>query len=726
MSSIKFLKDKTLWPRIRQATGTVYGDIGTSVLYTVMEITRETILLKHHGIGHEEAAAMVEAGGADLLSSSELLGSLSLIFWALIFLTVKYDLIVMRADHRGEGGTFALLSLLKGYTGKVFAGGIISFLVVCAAGLLAADGIITPPVSMLGAFEPLGVTWAVLLTLVCLVVLFKMQWRGTSKVGGLFGWFMIAVWFPWIAIKGLPWVVAHPEVFLAINPVYAVQFLVSFPGIGALVILGVVVLAITGGEAKYADIGHFSRSSESKVKGDGGIEPELSGRIPVMCSWFMIVLPCLILCYAGQIAYMLDQGVPARANTFYALTPRTGNQAIDDIIEIVDVAISAVAAIIASQALITGMFSIVKQATVAGFVPRFRVFHTDEHGEGQVYIPAVNWALFLGCVAVTLMFKTATNLTAAYGVAVTGSMAITSIIISYIAFYRWKWNLIWMLLIFVPFLVIDFAFFAANLLKLGSGGYFPVLIAIVLILIMLTWRWGRKSLADAFYAFGVKEGKRIEWLVSLRDMLDELEITIQENLPAARSLIQGRRRLVESDRAAVFLCSRPIESVDDYVPVVMRIFLKKYGVLPSQVVFMHINQTSLAMFPAEERYRVTKLGNDIHSLVASYGYMEQPDIRKALRENQAEGKLSIAAERWIIEVGEEDIIAEKDLGIIQRLRVFLFSWILRLSTPAHKYLGLVYDAAVSKELIPVVFSKKGTRIALPELELIEAVVEKSR
>lgn len=724
MSSIKFLQDKTLWPRIRQATGTVYGDIGTSVLYTVMEITRETILLKHHGLGHAEAAALVEAGGADLLSVSDLLGSLSLIFWALIFLTVKYDLIVMRADHRGEGGTFALLSLLKGYTGKVFAGGVISFLVVCAAGLLAADGIITPPVSMLGAFEPLGVTWAVLLTLVCLVVLFKMQWRGTSKVGGIFGWFMIAVWFPWIAIKGLPWVVSHPEVFLAINPVYAVHFLVSFPGIGALVILGVVVLAITGGEAKYADIGHFSRSSESKVKGDGGIEPELSGRIPVMCSWFMIVLPCLILCYAGQIAYMLDQGVPPRANTFYALTPQTNNEAVNDLIEFVDVAISAVAAIIASQALITGMFSIVKQATVAGFVPRFRVFHTDEHGEGQVYIPAVNWALFLGCVAVTLMFKTATNLTAAYGVAVTGSMAITSIIISYIAFYRWKWNLIWMLLIFVPFIVIDFAFFAANLLKLGSGGYFPVLIAIILILIMLTWQWGRKSLADAFYAFGVKEGKRIEWLVSLRDMLDELEITIQENLPAARSLIQGRRRLVESDRAAVFLCSRPVESVDDYVPVVMRIFLKKYGVLPSQVVFMHINQTSLAMFPAEERYRVTKLGNDIHSLVASYGYMEQPDIRKALRENQAEGKLSIAAERWIIEVGEEDIIAEKDLGIIQRLRVFLFSWILRLSTPAHKYLGLVYDAAVSKELIPVVFSKKGTRIALPELELIEAVAEK--
>ena len=719
MASIKLFKDSTLWPRIRQATGTVYGDIGTSVLYTVMEMTRETILLKHHGQGHSHAAALVESGGVDLLSQTELLGSLSLIFWALIFLTVKYDLIVMRADHRGEGGTFALLSLLKGYTGKVFAGGLISFLVVCAAGLLAADGIITPPVSMLGAFEPLGVTWAVILTLFCLVLLFKMQWRGTSKVGSLFGWFMIGVWFPWIALKGLPWVMGHPEVFLAINPIYAIQFLMSFPGIGALVILGLVVLAITGGEAKYADIGHFSRSSESKVTGDGGIEPELSGRIPVMASWFMIVLPCLILCYAGQIAYMLDQGVPPRANTFYALTPKTGNPDFDKIIGIIDVAISAVAAIIASQALITGMFSIVKQATVAGFVPRFRVFHTDEHGEGQVYIPAVNWALFLGCVAVTLMFKTATNLTAAYGVAVTGSMAITSIIISYIAYYRWQWKLPWVLLVFVPFLIIDFAFFGANLLKLGSGGYFPVLIAMVLIMIMLTWQWGRKSLASAFYAFGVREGKRIEWLVSLRDMLDELEITIQENLPAARSLIQGRRRLVESDRAAVFLCSRPIESVDDYVPVVMRIFLKKYGVLPSQVVFMHINQTSLARYPIAERYRVKKLGNDIHSLVASYGYMEQPDIRKALKDNQDAGRLAIAAERWIVEVGEEDIIADKDLGLLQRLRVFLFSWILRLSTPAHKYLGLVYDAAVSKELIPVVFAKQGTRITLPELELVE-------
>lgn len=174
---------------------------------------------------------------------------------------------------------------------------------------------------MLGAFEPLGIPISMILTLVCLVILFKMQWRGTSKVGGAFGWFMIAVWFPWIALKGLPWVVAHPEVFLAINPVYAVSFLASFPWIGALVILGVVVLAITGGEAKYADIGHFSRSSDSTSSGNDSIEPSLSGRIPVMYSWFMIVLPCLILCYAGQIAYMIDRGVPPREYLLCADSP---------------------------------------------------------------------------------------------------------------------------------------------------------------------------------------------------------------------------------------------------------------------------------------------------------------------------------------------------------------------------------------------------------------------
>ena len=718
MSKIVQSSQPPLRPRIRQATGTVYGDIGTSVLYTIMEITREAVLLRNHHLGHAAAATLV-AGGGNLLSKNDLLGELSLVFWALIFLTAKYDLMIMRADHRGEGGTFALWSLLKGYSGRIFAGGLIGFLVVCAAALLAADGIITPPISMLGAFEPLGQSYAVLVTLVCLVMLFKVQWRGTSKIGGWFGWFMICIWFPWIALKGAPWIVAHPEVFLAFNPLYALEFLRSFPQLGFMVILGVVVLAITGGEAKFADIGHFSLSSNSSTPEGESLPTRDSGRIPVMYSWFMVVLPSLLICYAGQVAYMLANGVPERCNTYYALTPRVGIEWLDRIIQFADVAISAIAAIIASQALITGMFSIVKEATALGVSPRFRVFHTDAHGAGQVYIPAVNWALFFGCVLVTLVFQTSGNLAAAYGVAVTGTMGITTIIFGYVAFYRWKWRITLVYLVCTPILIIDLLFFGSNLLKLFHGGYFPVLVASLLVTIMLVWQWGRKSLASAFYEFGVREGKRIDWLVGLREMLDDLEITLQENLPAARSLIQGRRRLVESDRAAVFLCSRPIRSTEDYVPVVLRIFLKKYGVLPAQVVLMHVNQSSVATIPADQRYSVIKLGNDIHSVIVNYGYMDQPEIRFDLKELQRLGMLPIAAERWIIEVGEEEIIADQNLPFLKRLGVITFSWILRLTTPAHKYLGLVYDAAVSKEVIPVIFSRDKIRVALPELELIQ-------
>jgi KUP system potassium uptake protein len=530
---------------------------------------------------------------------------------------------------------------------------------------------------------------------------------------------MICIWFPWIALKGAPWIVAHPEVFLAFNPLYALEFLRSFPQLGFVVILGVVVLAITGGEAKFADIGHFSLSSNSSTPEGESLPTRDSGRIPVMYSWFMVVLPSLLICYAGQVAYMLANGVPERCNTYYALTPRVGIEWLDRIIQFADVAISAIAAIIASQALITGMFSIVKEATALGVSPRFRVFHTDAHGAGQVYIPAVNWALFFGCVLVTLVFQTSGNLAAAYGVAVTGTMGITTIIFGYVAFYRWKWRITLVCLVCTPILIIDLLFFGSNLLKLFHGGYFPVLVASLLVTIMLVWQWGRKSLASAFYEFGVREGKRIDWLVALREMLDDLEITLQENLPAARSLIQGRRRLVESDRAAVFLCSRPIRSTEDYVPVVLRICLKKYGVLPAQVVLMHVNQSSVATIPADQRYSVIKLGNDIHSVIVNYGYMDQPEIRFDLKELQRLGMLPIAAERWIIEVGEEEIIADQNLPFLKRLGVITFSWILRLTTPAHKYLGLVYDAAVSKEVIPVIFSRDKIRVALPELELIQ-------
>ncbi len=712
---------KSLFTRAREASGTVYGDIGTSVLYTVMEITRETIRLRYHDLSDTELTDLIEQGGAQI-SQQDLLGSLSLIFWALIILSIKYDMLVMRADDRGEGGSFALWNLLRGYTGKIFGFSILGYLVVAAAGLMAADGIITPPISMLGAFEPLAVlglgeTPAILITVVCLFAMFKAQWRGTSKVGGFFGWFMMLIWFPWIALKGLPWVIQHPEVFLAINPIYGLNFLLSVPTAGIFVVLGVVVLAITGGEAKYADIGHFAIASDEPVPEHESIAPKFSGRRPVMISWFWLVLPCLLLNYAGQVAYMLGNGVPARANTFYALTPRVGNETIDTVILGIDLIISAGAAFIASQALITGMFSLTKQAISLGFMPRFEVKYTSSEAEGQVYLPAVNWLMFVGCLMVTLLFRNAGNLAAAYGIAVTGTMTVTSFMFGNIAYYRWRWPLWLVILVMGPILLFDFTFFFSNLLKLGSGGYFPMILATVLVTIMLTWQWGRSQIGAAFYRFGVREGKRVDWLVSLRDMLDDIEIALKENLPHARMLVQGRRRLVESDRAAVFLCSRPILTVDDYVPVVLRVFLKKYGVLPSHVIFLHVNQLSEPYFTGKQRYSVHPIGNDIDSIVARYGYLEQPDVRGALRDLQKAKQIDIAAERWIIEVGEEDVIMDPKLSLLQKLRVAIFRWTLRLSTPAHKYLGLVYDAALSKEIIPVVFGPTETKVDLPELEI---------
>ncbi len=703
---------------MREATGTVYGDIGTSVLYTLVEITRETIRLKHHALGEEQVNALLEGGGS-LLTTQEALGSLSLVYWALIFLTVKYDLLIMRADNRGEGGTFALWALLRGYTGRILGISAIGYLVVAAAGLLAADGVITPPISLLGAYEPLGEQWAVALALASLFLLFKPQWRGTSRVGGFFGWFMMLVWFPWIALKGLPWIVQHPEVFRALDPTYALAFLSQFPSLGAFVILGVVVLAITGGEAKYADIGHFSRPGEGETGAGQSLDPKNSGRRPVMYSWFSLVLPCLLCNYAGQVAYLLERGVPPRANTFYALTPRTGDPTVDSIILGVDLAVSAVAAFIASQALITGMFSIVKQAIALGFCPRFEVKYTSREAEGQVYIPAVNWAMFLGCATITLVFRTSGNLAAAYGIAVTGTMGITTLAFGYVAYYRWGWGIGKVLAVCGLIMAVDLLFFLSNLLKFLHGGYFPMAIATVLVTIMLTWQWGRSELARAFYAFGIAQGKRVSWLVALRDKLDEIRVSVEENLPQARALVQGRRRLGETDRACVFLCSRPIRGLDDYLPVQLRVFLKKYGVLPAHITLFHVHQVAVAEARGGADFEVVNLGRNIVAVSGTYGYMERPDVRGGLRELQRRGEIDIPSDRWIIMVGEEDIIIGDDVTTWQRARLQLFRLILRLSTPAHRFFGLSYDAGVSKELIPVEFSREGVRVTLPELEIVE-------
>jgi KUP system potassium uptake protein len=299
-------------------------------------------------------------------------------------------------------------------------------------------------------------------------------------------------------------------------------------------------------------------------------------------------------------------------------------------------------------------------------------------------------------------------------------MGITTLAFGYVAHYRWGWKAWKVLAVCAPIMAIDLLLFGSNLLKFTHGGYIPIAIATALVAIMLTWQWGRAELAGAFFAFVVEGGKRMSWLVALREKVDEIRVSIEENLPLARTLIQGRRRLVETDRAFVFLCSRPIRDLDEFVPISMRVFLKKYGVLPAHVTLFHVNVLSMAEVKrGGARFEVINLGRNIVSVVGTYGYMEQPDIRGALRELQTAGLIEIASDRWIIESGEEEIIASDDLPALRRLRIAFFRTILRLSTPAHKFLGLGYDAGVSKEIIPVVFSRSGVKVALPELEIAE-------
>jgi len=671
----------SFFTRMRQATGTVYGDIGTSVLYTVVEIVRE---LQRHA-----------TPGSDL--KRDLLGGLSLVFWALMFLTVKYDLLITRADSKGdgtgEGGTFALWTLLKGVPGKVVGLAVIGVLVVVATGMLAADGLITPVISMLGAFEPLGESWAVVATVGTLLLLFRFQSRGTARVGGFFGYFMVFLWFPWIALKGIPWAFAHPEVFLAVNPLYAADFLWHQGWLGSMVILGAVVLAITGGEAMYADMGHF-------------------GRAPIVWSWRTFVLPCLLLNYFGQVGYVLDRGVPPGGNTFYALTPAFGIAWLDGALKVFDIAVSTIAAIIASQALITGMFSVVKQAIALGFCPRFDVRYTSKEVEGQVYIPAVNWAMLVGCITLALTFQTASALASAYGIAVTATMAITTFCFGYVAVYVWKKPPVLVWVVCGLLISVDLLFFVANSLKFFQGGYVPVVVAAVVVTAMLTWQWGRARLAAAFGAY---DSKPLRWLIDLREMLDEAKQAVAEELYMAARLVQGPRELVEINRAVVFLCSRPIRQPDDRVPVVLRVFLKKTGALPRHITLLHVNQIADPEVVGD-RYEVVQISPGIVSVVVSYGYAERPDIRKALRELQQQGRIQIPSDRWIIEAGEEEVLVGEGIDPLDKARLYLFRTLLRLSTPAHRYFGLGSDAGVSKSVLPVVFDGHGASLRLPELE----------
>ena len=538
------------------ALGVVYGDIGTSPLYAFKEAF----------IGPHAVA----------LTKANVLGVLSLVFWSLNFVvTFKYLSLVMRADNRGEGGIIALLALVRPagepnrrYRALIAVG-------LFGAALLYGDGIITPAISVLGAVEGLSLAtpaladWLVPIALVIITALFAVQRHGTAGVGRIFGP-LTGIWFICIAVLGVRGIASHPSVLAALNPAHAVSFFARERAEGFL-ILAAVVLVITGGEALYADMGHF-------------------GRRPIRLAWYGVVLPALVLNYFGQGALLLENPAAA-SNPFYGLVPSWALYPM--------VGIATGAAVVASQALISGAFSLTRQAVQLGFSPRVNVVHTSGEQIGQIYIPQVNFALWIACVGLVLAFRTSSNLAATYGVAVTGTMLATTILFAVVARRLWRWSLWKVLPIVGAFIVVDIAFFTANLAKIPDGGWFPLVVATFVFLLMSTWKKGRV---------------RLTALVQENTL--PLDLFLQDVAGRKPHRVPG---------VAVFLTSIP-----GGAPPVLLHHLKHNKVLHEKVLLMSILSEEIPQVDIEDRVECKDLGEGFYQVIGRFGFMETPDVPEVL------------------------------------------------------------------------------------------------
>ena len=571
------------------ALGVVFGDIGTSPLYTLHEV-----FSSHHPIP---------------ATPENVMGVLSLILWALILVvTIKYVAFVMRADNRGEGGIMALIALAGQQTvnhpGKqkfiMYAG-------IIGACMFFADGMITPAISVLSAVEgleiasPQMVTFVIPITLTVLLGLFWMQRQGTATVGKLFGPVML-LWFGSLALMGIGSIFKNPTVLHAINPLYAVHFFTGNHWL-AFVALGAVVLAVTGGEALYADMGHF-------------------GRKPIRLAWFFFVLPALILNYFGQGALIMRDPTAVKS-PFYLLAP--------DWFLYPMVALATVSTVIASQAVISGAFSVSRQALQLGYMPRMLVQHTSESEEGQIYLPRVNWGLMVMVMALVLGFGSSSNLAAAYGIAVTGDMVITTLLAALVFHSVWGWSWARTLALAAIFLTVDLAFFGANMLKIPAGGWFPLLIGLVIFTLMTTWRSGRALLY-----------KR------LADEAMSLEPFIQAIGGDSAVRVQG---------TAVFMTPNTAG-----VPHALLHNLKHNKVLHEMVVLAKVKIEDIPHVPVHERLTVQHLQHGFHRVEISYGFKDEPDLPRELEACSIYG-LNIDMMDTSFFIGKETLIARQNSDI---------------------------------------------------------------
>ena len=558
------------------ALGVVFGDIGTSPLYAVQAVFNPA---DPHPVAETRASVY---------------GVISLIFWAVtIVVTLKYVLLVMRADNEGEGGIMALITLIRrgGLPGGRRTKVVLAALGIFGASLFFGDSMITPAISVLSAVEGLKVvepslgSLVVPLTAAIVVVLFASQRYGTAAVGRLFGPVMV-VWFGVIAACGISGIAAHPQVLAALSPTYALEFLFGNFGT-AFFALAAVVLAFTGAEALYADMGHF-------------------GRLPITAAWLLLVFPALILNYMGQGALLLDHPGGNSTGTFFLLVPEWGRVPM--------VFLATVATVIASQAVITGAYSVAHQAAQLGYLPRLRVVYTSAKTMGQIYVPWVNWLLMAAVLALVFAFRTSGALAFAYGMAVTGTITITTLLFFYIARHKWGKPL-WLVVAGAgAFLSVDLLFLAANLTKLAHGAWFPLLVGLAIFTLLTTWQRGRQLVSE----------RRERQEGCLRTFVDELH--------------RRRPSLRRSPGTAVFLNRNKATT-----PLAMRANVEHNQILHEHAVILSIETLPVPSVAADERFAVDDLGysdDGISHLTARFGYMEQPDVPVALRA-AAEGALAL-------------------------------------------------------------------------------------
>ena len=599
------------------ASGVVSGAIGTSPLYALKEIFN----------GHHPIA----------VTPDNVLGVLSMVFWSIMVLvTLKYVLIMMRADNRGEGGSLALLALILERARSHRLAWLVSMLGIFAAALFFGDSMITPAISVLSAVEGIGILtpdldeYVVPLTLAILTALFMIQRRGTAAVGLFFGPVMLC-WFAVLALLGILEISRHPDVLVALNPAYAVNF-TSEHTLLAFLALGSVVLAVTGGEALYTDMGHF-------------------GPLPIRLAWFGFVMPALVLNYFGQGALLLHDGA-ALESPFFHLGPSWALAPL--------LVLATLATVIASQAVISGAFSVARQAVQMGLLPRMLIVHTSGHEQGQIYVPFTNWTLYLAVSGLVLGFQNSSNLAAAYGIAVTGTMLIDTVLIAFVMVLLWRWNKLVVALLIGALIAVDLAFFAANAIKIPQGGWFPIVVGILSFTLLTTWRHGRALVMEEVSREGLP-------LDDFLDMVDEVH------------RVKG---------TAIFMTSSK-----NGVPSALLHNLKHNQVLHDRVVLLTVQTADTPYVSELERIYLHPLRQGFMRVVLRYGFMEDPDVPSALLQCSRFGE-SFDMMETSFYLSRESVIPRLSRRRITRLRGKLFALMSKNATSATDFFRIPTNRVV--------------------------------